>query len=333
MKAMRKLDTKTVLGIIISLVGLYLGFRKFDSVAFFNSLKSTNLLIFGLSMTVMVFMVFLRAWRWRTLLKPLTNLSLAHSFGAEMIGYFGNNVFPFRLGEILRAFALGKITRTPTSAIFGTIVTERMLDFLVFIVILLTAAIFYPQMPVAVRYSAVVATIIILILGILLYISNMKKQTLKNYFRLKFGVKKPKSVVDLLCNFWRGLNTLRHTPQIGLIVTQSIIIWLVCLFNTWLSGIALQVNFNIPTVLLIFFVTSAIISIPSAPGYVGTYHAATIGTLVLLGYDLAKSQALAVILHAVGFISLTAIGLFYFIKYQIDFKHTADLYVEKGADI
>jgi uncharacterized membrane protein YbhN (UPF0104 family) len=89
-------------------------------------------------------------------------------------------------------------------------------------------------------------------------------------------------------------------------------------------------KFQFIFLVIIFFVTSAIVSVPSAPGYVGTYHAATIGILVFLGLELSLAQALAVIMHAVGFISLTAFGLVFFLKYQINVRDTAELYAEKG---
>ncbi|MCK4689285.1 MAG: hypothetical protein KAT41_03205, partial [Candidatus Marinimicrobia bacterium] len=75
----------------------------------------------------------------------------------------------------------------------------------------------------------------------------------------------------------------------------------------------------------------AIISIPSSPGYIGTYHAGVIGVLLFIGLDLSLSQAIAVVLHAVGFLSLTLIGLIYFIKYHVSIKETSRSFgVEKG---
>ena len=47
-----------------------------------------------------------------------------------MIGYFGNAVFPFRMGELLRAFALSKDTKIETSTAFGSILLERIIDML-----------------------------------------------------------------------------------------------------------------------------------------------------------------------------------------------------------
>ena len=325
------ISPKTLFAFAISILGLYLGFRKFDSSEFLSYLRQTNLWIFILSMVVMVFMIGLRGWRWKYSILPISNLPVKQVFEMEMIGYFGNHVFPFRLGEVLRAYAMGKTRNIPISAIFGTIVLERTLDVLTFIIILISGAIFFPGMPNEVRIGGLVGGIAVLILFILAYISNLKKVALKNYFMRKIKMSGDSKIGRTIKSFWQGLTTLRQTPHLGLIIFQSLLIWVVNIGNFWLMGASLQVYFDLSALLLIFFVTSAIISVPSAPGYVGTYHAATIGILVFLGLELSKAQAVAVIMHAVGFISLTTLGLFYFLKYQLNFKSTVEVYVEKGA--
>lgn len=322
---------KTIGGFLISVLGLYLAFRKFDGAEFWASLRQTNLWIFGLSMVVMVLMVVVRAWRWKYLIYPLNNLPVKKLFEMEMIGFFGNNVFPFRLGEILRAYALSKAQQMPVGVVLGTIVVERTLDSLTFLLILICGAIFFPGMPVWVRTSGIIAGVIIFIFLILIYISHLKKYTLKDFFKRKIKMTTENKISKVIQSFWQGLTTLRGTPHLGLIAIQSFLIWAICIGNFWLMGAALKVYFDLYALLLIFFVTSAIISVPSAPGYVGTYHAATIGVLVFLGLELSKSQAVAVIMHAVGFIILTAFGLVYFLKYQVNLKDTSAVYAEKGA--
>ena len=44
------------------------------------------------------------------------------------IGYFGNNIFPARAGELLRAIVLKKDEEVPISASLATIIVERVFD-------------------------------------------------------------------------------------------------------------------------------------------------------------------------------------------------------------
>jgi len=278
-----------------------------------------------------VIMVAVRGWRWKYLMYPLNNLPVKRMFEMEMIGFFGNQVFPFRLGEILRGYALGKTQKIPIGTVFGTIVVERTLDTLTFITILIFGAILFPGMPAWVRTSGRIGGAGIFILLILAYISHRKKNALKDFFKRKLKMSKEHKIGRAILSFWQGLTALQKTPHLSLIVGQSILIWAICISNFWIMGAALKVYFNLYALLLIFFVTSAIVSVPSAPGYVGTYHAATIGILIFLGLDLPKAQALAVIMHAVGFIILTALGLVYYLKYQVNLNAPAAVYAEKGA--
>jgi uncharacterized protein (TIRG00374 family) len=317
--------------VLISALGIYLGFRKFNGAEFFASLKQTKLWIFGLSMLVMTGMVFLRGWRWKYLILPIRDLPVKHVFEMEMIGFFGNNVFPFRLGEFLRAYSLSKVQKIALGTVIGTVVVERTLDSLTFLVIMIFGAVAFPGMPPWVRTGGIVSAIVILIFGILIYISISKREVLKGIIRRKITMAEGKKIGRAINSFWQGIVSLKRTPHIGLIIILSLLIWMICIANFWIMGASLGVNFDFYALLLIFFVTSAIISVPSAPGYVGTYHAATIGILVFLGLELPKAQAVAVIMHAVGFIILTVFGLIYFLKYQINVKETSVVYPEKGV--
>lgn len=312
------LNWKVLAGILLSAAGLYIGFRKFDGAAFMASLRQTNLWLFLLAMALVVFTVFLRAWRWKYLLMPLKKISLKHLFASEMICYFGNNVFPLRFGELLRCYALNQSTGLSSVSIFGTVVVERIIDVITFFVIMLITIFVFPGLPEMIRHGGIIAVFIILLVGILVYILEMKKTTIRKFVnqwtnKSKHGMK----ILDIFNRFRQGLTTLRKTPHLGMIALQSATIWSICIFINWIVGVSLDTQFSLYEVLLIFFVTSAIISVPSAPGYVGTYHAGAIGILVFLGVELSKAQAIAVILHAVGFISLTSIGLLYFLRYSV----------------
>jgi len=319
----RFFNYKTLIGLVISVVGLYLGFRKFETADFFAALKQTHLGLFFLAMLVMLFNVYLRAIRWRYLVLPLQKVPLKHLFGTEMICYFGNNVFPLRLGEILRAYSLSKISSLSAISVFGTIVVERLLDMVFFLIILVAAVLFYPTLPGFIKWSGAVGGLVLFIFIAIYFLFQWQQAALKNFFNHKLTATRFHKLFVPLRLFLRGIRTFRNTPHRLLIIFWTVVIWLMSIFVYWLIGTSLQVFFSMQNLLLIFIVTSVIISVPSAPGYVGTYHAGAIAMLVYLGYELTQAQVIAVILHAVGFISLTLVGLIYFLKYQIHVEATA----------
>ena len=67
--------------------------------------------------------------------------------------------------------------------------------------------------------------------------------------------------------------------------------------------------------MLVLVLTSLAMAIPSAPGTIGTFHAAVKFTMVsLLGFGVAVANTYSIILHAYGFLTLTAIGAYYFVN-------------------
>ena len=78
---------------------------------------------------------------------------------------------------------------------------------------------------------------------------------------------------------------------------------------------------------IVLIATTMAITVPSAPGYVGTYHAAAVYVLVnIFGAGLTESQAFAVLIHAIGFIPLVFIGFGYFLSSSI---HISDVKPEE----
>ncbi|MBQ6236581.1 MAG: flippase-like domain-containing protein [Bacteroidales bacterium] len=80
---------------------------------------------------------FVRALRWRLLFKPLKHSpTVNNTFGAVMVTYLANLAFP-RLGEVMRCAMLRTSERIPMEKSLGTVVTERIIDMLMFVVIVM----------------------------------------------------------------------------------------------------------------------------------------------------------------------------------------------------
>lgn len=88
-------------------------------------------------MLVSVLSHFIRALRWRLLFKPLNHHpSVNNTFGAVMVTYLANLAFP-RLGEVMRCAMLRTSDKIPMEKSIGTVVTERLIDTMMFLIIVL----------------------------------------------------------------------------------------------------------------------------------------------------------------------------------------------------
>ena len=81
-------------------------------------------------------------WKW--LFKKADSPSVLSLYRAELIGYFGNNVLPLRLGELLRSYIVGKENHLSKSFVFGTVVLERLMDMLALISLAFLLFLIYP---------------------------------------------------------------------------------------------------------------------------------------------------------------------------------------------
>ena len=325
LKTNKFINYKTIFSILISILGIWLGFKNFNFQEFAQALMDTNLFYLTLATLVIIFSVYLRAIRWKYLVLPLKEVKIYSLFEAEMIGYFGNNVFPLKMGEILRAYSLGKKEKIPVAAAFGTIVNERLLDVLVFIIIMGVGVFFFPDLPEWVRKTGIIGIAILIISIVSIIILNFKRHFIKKYWQKILDKYQERKFFHNIISLVEGLLTLVKTPHFLWILLQSIVIWIVTISEFWFLGMCLNISFSLYDILLIFVVTSAVFAIPAAPGYIGTYHAGAIRILIFLGINTAKAQAMAVIMHAVGFIALTAIGLVYFLKYHITLEETKQI--------
>ena len=138
------LDPKAVAGIIISALAIIWTFWDFRFLEFANSIQQVNYLYLLLVTLFLLSSVWLRALRWRWLFKIDALPTTTSLYRAEMIGYFGNNVLPLRLGELMRAYLIGREWHLSKNYVFGTVVLERLLDTLTLVFFSFLLILFYP---------------------------------------------------------------------------------------------------------------------------------------------------------------------------------------------
>ena len=289
---------KSITGLIISVLGLYWAFKKFNFSNFLIIVKDINLFWILSASLILIFSVFIRGIRWKYLFKDRNMLGTSYLIKASFIGYFGNNIFPLRLGEILRCIVVSKKFKLSKSYVFGTILMERLIDFLTLIFLSIILYIFSPiQSELYIYTLYFVALTFIACISAILIMKFVNKLETNNKF------------IRLVKSTFEGLLSI-NTDKKLLIILTSLLIWGLY----WIEIFFIQLAFNfssldIISALFILVIVSIIMAIPSAPGMIGTYHAAIIfvmGSVFSLTNDQAGSFAL--VKHAVMYLPYTIIG-------------------------
>src|SRR5512138_3672704 len=116
------------IGVLISIVFIWLALRGLRLNEFWGAVKKANYLWLIPGIAVYFVGVWVRAWRWHYLLGPIKKIPTETMFPITTIGYMGNNIYPARAGEVLRAVILKRKEGVPISASLATIIVERIFD-------------------------------------------------------------------------------------------------------------------------------------------------------------------------------------------------------------
>lgn len=116
------------LGILISVFFLALALRGLNLSEFWGALLDANYIWLIPGVGIYFMGVWVRAWRWHYLLRPIKVIPTRKMFPPVAIGYMGNNIYPARAGEVLRAVVLRRSDQVAISSSLATIIVERIFD-------------------------------------------------------------------------------------------------------------------------------------------------------------------------------------------------------------
>ena len=313
---------KLIFGICISIAGLYYAFRGIDFVQLWKIINQLDLFYGTLSLIILLTSNIVRALRWQILAYPIDKISIKPAFSSIMIGYFGNSILPFRMGEFLRAYVLAEKTSLNVPTAFGTIVTERILDFVGLSLLILLTILVYP---VDWINQQIIIGVVVLSLTAFVFVFYFKEINEIFLFDLKKIRLLQKStvlkIIEILERLINGAVAIRSTNKVMLIFLYTVLIWLMYCFSTYFALLSTGISIKWYEVCVLMISTSLAISVPAAPAYVGTYHATVVYVLTTFFFiNQLDAQASAIIIHGVGTIPFIIIGAWYFINSSVSIK-------------
>jgi uncharacterized protein (TIRG00374 family) len=245
-------------------------------------------------------------------------------FSGVMVGYMMNNILP-RAGELVRPYTIGKLEGIPKSAALGTIVVERIIDMVSFLVLVALIPVVYhgpleESFPWLANTGILVSAFTIFFLGVFIALA-MRRDWADVLIRL-VGKILPLRVRERLEGwvhaFLDGFMFLSRPGRFIIITVLSFLIWLLYVLMVYVAFFAFNIqHLGFAGALVVQAISSIGVALPT-PGATGTYHAFTSQTLMrLYGVDATLSLSYATITHAVGFVGVTVIGLYYFLRDNI----------------
>ena len=118
------------IGLSVAISVVFLGFavRKVDWAEAGAALAAAHYLYVLPMLVVSIWSLYIRAQRWRVLLRPVGTPAMRTLVAATNIGFMANMVLPLRMGEVIRPVLVSRKEREPLGGILATIVLERIFD-------------------------------------------------------------------------------------------------------------------------------------------------------------------------------------------------------------
>ncbi len=310
------------LGVLISAIFLYFALKGLNLGEFWQSVKSANYWWIIPGVAVFFVGLWVRAWRWHYLLKPVKKIPTKVMFPITCIGYMGNNIYPARAGEVLRAVVLKRREGVPVSASLATVIVERIFDGVVmlgFVFLNLPALAKVAQFESGfvgnIQNLAIIGAGIFAAALIVFLLAAMFPQVTARvggwFIDHLLPARMREKTTGIMLKFLDGLASLRSPLNILMVFVTSIIIWLLETVKYWFVMHAFTFSVSFFALMLLNGIANLATTIPSAPGYIGTWEAVTKAVLVAFGVPGAEALGYGVVLHVALWLPVTLVGAYY----------------------
>lgn len=248
--------------------------------------KSSSWIFIAISIGIYILSNVLRTLRWNLLLQPLGyHVKFLNGFGAIMIGYITSLAIP-RIGEVLRAGVVAKYEDIPSEKAFGTIISERVIDFVMLIIVSLIAVLIsYKTIIDYLKDNAVLKVGISLqamIVGVCMFLATA---TITFYYRnLLMNSALGQKIITLVKGLFEGIMSIFKMKNRLAFILYTLGIWL-CYFVmtlTMLYALPATANLGGETAMMILLFGSLGLIVPT-PGGMGSYHFLLVEALSIFG--------------------------------------------------
>lgn len=252
-----------------------------------SNITSANPVFILMSMIFGLLSHVSRAYRWKFLLEPLGyKPRFLNSFMAVMVAYLANFGIP-RSGEVLRGVTISSYEKIPFEKAFGTIISERIADFIMLLIVILAAMIFQTEYLLAYfdenninPFFTIAILLGLLALGVL-FLKMIRNSKIKIFKKIK---KFAKGLLE-------GMRSILKMKQKGAFLFHTLFIWAMylCMFYVLIFTVPETSNLPFGVVLLAFVVGSFAIS--ATNGGIGVYPIAIGASLMLFGISKQGGEA------------------------------------------
>jgi uncharacterized protein (TIRG00374 family) len=229
-----------------------------------------------------------------------------------MVGFGANNLFPMRLGELVRTVVFAHQHGKPVGAVLASLVLERILDVLSILVLYVLALFVLRDVPSTVATGAKIFALALLPIGAgIAAFLIVPAPFLKLWHVLSAWLPRTwrERGTHLIEGILHGLSALQSPSRLIALGCFSMLKWFCSTSMVWLTLQAFHTGTSFGVAMVVLVVSALAIALPNTPGYVGTLQAAFVIGLGPFGVSADVAFAASVFYLAAGWVSTTLAGL------------------------
>ncbi len=284
---------------------LYFAFKQVNLEDINRAISNANIYYILIALLTTYITFILRSIRWKILLDSRQNLKLNKYISTTHIGYFLNNILPFRAGDLGRAKLLSNHSNEiKFSFVVGSLVAEKIID-LWMIGFFSIYLIFFGFNDVLGLEFSIGILLLYIITSLIIFGNNSVANKIQNQF-------------SITKNFVDGyLLVSKNKLKLGAV---SMLLW--CSFVAYMVALLKSINIHLSfeQYIGITIITGIVTSLPIAPAAIGTYHLAVIYFLSLYGIEIEQSQTAAILLHSIFLLYTIILGYIYLSFEKVELK-------------
>lgn len=285
-----------------------------------------------------------RAIRWQALLKPLTQASLREVWVATCVG-FGAVLLIGRAGEVVRPVVLPmRDHRVRPAASFVTILIERLYDTVTVVLIFAVNLLWLKPVDGSQADLRLVRIVGFGFLGaglaavaLLIWFKRHSKTSIawldgRITVRSPVGTRIKHAVISTLDQLATALSVLSDIRLLAITIFWSLLLWGSVALANLLVYKAFGISFGWSQVFIVLGWSMVGSAVPTPGGAAGAFHAATGAALVWLGVGKEQAAAVAIIIHLIDFAPAALVGLFYFLRGEVNMTRLRALISVKAVE-
>lgn len=270
---------------------------------------------------VLGFLAFVsRGIRWVLLLEPMGYKARTwHAIHSISIGYFTNMLLP-RAGELARCTALYRTDQIPVNRLFGTVILERVVDFVMLLLLTIATLLlkfsdlmsffntaFEREDPTADKTGLalkIILAVLVLGGGMALYFFRHRFAHLPGYYKVR----------DFWWGIKDGLRSIGKLKSKWPFVFHTVFIWAMYYLMVYVCFFAIDPTTHLSAAdgLFIMIVAGLGMVVPT-PGGIGAYHYLVMLGLSVLGVARDDGVSFATLVHTAQMVMTVLAGMVAFV--------------------